>query len=155
MEVTAMIYLIMHSSYVAACFSEEAKALDFITKTNGHKLALRPLNTSYPFFLWETIERKGNQARRRFFPVNSHETMRFMLDGYAESKRMPDTDLGAGSIEEHNYGTLVKFSEDFTGDPNDPGADYMGRLDHEHIDNEWLDRYVAQAGIRQIWDLIR
>jgi len=149
-------YLIMHSSYVAACFSEEADAMAFINVVQGHKLALRKIPASYPFFLLETYERNTfHNTRRRFVPILDHDTMRFVLDGYAETERLPDTNLGDGTIEEHNYATLVKFTKDFHGDPNDPGADYMGRLDHEHIDNEWLDRYVAQAGVREIWNLIR
>ena len=51
--------------------------------------------------------------------------------------------------------TSVLFGKLDANLTHNPGADYMGILDHEHIDNEWLDRYAAQGGVREVWDIIR
>jgi len=39
------------------------------------------------------------------------------------------------------YFTIYAIKGDFQGDPNDPGADYMGALDHWRIDNEYLEHH--------------
>lgn len=44
-----------------------------------------------------------------------------------------------------SYFTVYIVRGDWEGDPTNPGSDYMGALEHWHIDNDYLDQYGQEA----------
>lgn len=147
-------FIVMHPNYVAACFAEKADAEAFMEKTGKRKdlLSVRELPVQYPFYIAEYTEKTMLGAvGARFWPIFNDESLRFILDGLADSEQMPDVDLGDGSIDEHVYLNVYLIDEDFEGHPEEPGRDYMGILDHDHIDNESLVRYASQGDDRKVW----
>jgi hypothetical protein len=115
-----MIYKVYTDKYVAAILSSTSDLGDWLSRV-PHKLCdtlkVEQLHTikKYPFIL---IEGEIN-GKRIFFPDSIDGAMKQTL-----------TNMGLKIL------TTYTIDKDFTGDPHNPGEDYMGILSHEHEEED-------------------
>lgn len=133
--------------YVAAIYKRREDAETFVERAEK-RLEIDSYRIDkigdweYPFFLLEKWE-NDDFERSCFLPLpDAAEVRRSILWRLEHRKEPRETPEG------HLYMNIYHITEDFHGDPNHPGRDYMGALEHEHVDDDWLDSY--ESG-RRIW----
>lgn len=125
--------------YLAAVYSREEDAKAFVDLCeNKDDLRVDKLaeGHDYPFFL---VEQWTDDAQTvgQFLPLPDAKHVYSMIEEIVRLDPRPEDD------HEHTYMNVYRITEDFHGDQKHPGQDYMGILDHDHIDDAWLDSLDA------------
>lgn len=120
-----MIYKVYNDRYVAAILASTVSLADWLKKAGTEKIFEKQLVVeglhwaTYPFYLIE-VERDN----KRMFVGSKDE------DGEVKSLKNLFSSTGFKVL------ATYYITKDFVGDPNNPGNDYMGILDHEHEEED-------------------
>jgi hypothetical protein len=118
-----MIYKVYNTRYVAAVLEGTDNLSEWMNKVPSVvlvNLTIEPMaDIKYPFTL---IEFKNPDNERIFMPV----------------QREKDVNFSKALIKSNGHKILATYDikQDFLGDPQNPGMDYMGILPHDHEDED-------------------
>jgi hypothetical protein len=118
------VYLLKaEGKYIAAILQGTkalAKYMQKVDPTLLSKLEVEGLRGTYPFQILEV----SSGGDRKFYVLDTDYLQKNFIKDLAKMKPF-ERPL-----------TTYEITEDFLGDPETPGADYMGILNHDHIGEE-------------------
>jgi len=132
------------NAWVGSIFQYNADAVEWWAKVPDHARevleGLEQPGLEYPFLIIEwfpedELGKPGRASSNGFEFVSLDEGE----DALKQIVRQDSTGIDKGDF---TYCNVYLIAEDYTGHPDKPGADYMGALEHWHIDNDYLDLFA-------------
>jgi len=115
-----------HNSWISGIFEQDFRALTFLDAIPINVKEVQKLihvDLFYPFYIIE--------KDRTFKYLNTNE----MIQELNAIEVVNDSDKV--------YFNIYTINSDY--EPKNPGTDYMGILNHDHIDNNFIDRYKNEG----------